>query len=55
MKKLKSFIFNNWEKQYTENKYRCQDKDRKILTRMWRIRAQCKEHRNKNTFLIFEI
>ena len=53
-KKLKSFILNNQKNQYTENKCRCQDKDRMILTRMLTMWAQCKEQRNKKTSLIFE-
>ena len=40
--------------QYTKNKNRCQDKARMILTRILRIWAQCKEHRNKKAFLFFK-
>ena len=57
-KKLKSFNFLTTEKTNQPKKTcdinRCQDNTRIILTRIWRIWTQCEEHRNKNTFLIFE-
>ena len=52
---LKSFNFLTTET--TKNKCAiksCQDKIKMILTRMIRTWTQYKEHRNKNTFLIFE-